>query len=537
MITDILKAALLTNKALAADKPFTTTTFLSADGTTARTTPARWADWHNVKEYGATGNGTTDDTVAIQATIDWVNTNPRGTIYFPRGTYKVTSPLTLPLGSGLISLCLVGEGEASTITGNVNGFIIDRYDPTYNDSFSSTITVEKLKIINTNNVSPIVAQFTGTSSGTNLTVSGITGTLAVGDYLIGMGTLPNNARIASQTSGTPGGNGVYVTTVSTAVSGADITAWRQAVVNGAIRLGTTQFTAVRDCTLSGVMCALYNEDDLIGIYGQCGPNPGSNAFNCSSFPFEVMNVKFLPVAGGIVPGSFAIATGNQGVMSNCDIDGFDNGICSIGPGNYILGGIIKNCNYGVRTGTDGLGHGQNMAMVIRGTQFINNNIAGFNVSGQGVFSNITVIGNGGQYGIYTAGGGASELCTFISCLVSGSFSVAAIILEDFPAQHAENASYNVFIGCNASNSGAGVAWQMPLNAPSAQFINSNNPAAQFAFTTLPDLSAGTAPEIGDEFLVSNSPTATSGNFATVVTVGGGSNHVKLRWNGTGWMIV
>lgn len=44
----------------------------------------------NVKFHGVKGDGTTDDTAAIQAIID---SNPRGTLYFPKGDYLVRSGL------------------------------------------------------------------------------------------------------------------------------------------------------------------------------------------------------------------------------------------------------------------------------------------------------------------------------------------------------------------------------------------------------------------------------------------------------------
>ena len=48
----------------------------------------------NVKAYGATGDGTTDDTTAIQAAFDAANTAGGGTVYFPSGTYCISTTVT-----------------------------------------------------------------------------------------------------------------------------------------------------------------------------------------------------------------------------------------------------------------------------------------------------------------------------------------------------------------------------------------------------------------------------------------------------------
>lgn len=60
----------------------------------------------NVKAYGATGDGATDDTAFVQAAIDAIEALGGGMLYFPPGTYKVTAELTVTqpmviLGAGM----------------------------------------------------------------------------------------------------------------------------------------------------------------------------------------------------------------------------------------------------------------------------------------------------------------------------------------------------------------------------------------------------------------------------------------------------
>ncbi len=59
--------------------------------------------WINCKDpaYGAVGNGTTDDTAAIQAALNaaYIGVNQAHTVFLPPGTYKITSQLTIPNSS------------------------------------------------------------------------------------------------------------------------------------------------------------------------------------------------------------------------------------------------------------------------------------------------------------------------------------------------------------------------------------------------------------------------------------------------------
>jgi len=67
----------------------------------------------NVIDYGATGNGTTNDTAAIQAAID--SRTSGGTVYFPCGTYSVTGIRIDGTGANLTNITLQGEGVASLL--------------------------------------------------------------------------------------------------------------------------------------------------------------------------------------------------------------------------------------------------------------------------------------------------------------------------------------------------------------------------------------------------------------------------------------
>lgn len=68
-------------------------------------------NWINVKNapYNATGNGSTDDTTAINAAIAAFNTAGKGVLYFPAGTYLTSAALTAITAIGIIQ----GDGETN----------------------------------------------------------------------------------------------------------------------------------------------------------------------------------------------------------------------------------------------------------------------------------------------------------------------------------------------------------------------------------------------------------------------------------------
>lgn len=72
--------------------------FLQAgSGAVARTTQAKLRDVVSIKDFGAVGDGVADDTAAIQAAFDSLDPALGGNIFFPPGSYRITTSINLPV--------------------------------------------------------------------------------------------------------------------------------------------------------------------------------------------------------------------------------------------------------------------------------------------------------------------------------------------------------------------------------------------------------------------------------------------------------
>ena len=128
-------AMLAQTQRASADTPFTTFPFPATGAPTSRTMPDRLADFVNVRDYGALGNGSANDTAAIQAALDAAygpSSSPNGNVgatknravFFPSGKYIITAPLTLRSAHGAH---IFGAGRfTTTITNTTSGSTVFR---------------------------------------------------------------------------------------------------------------------------------------------------------------------------------------------------------------------------------------------------------------------------------------------------------------------------------------------------------------------------------------------------------------------------
>lgn len=202
-------------------------------GSSARTQHDKNAEFVSVTDFYANGisgvsvdpSGATDSTMGIQAAL-----NNRGCIYFPAGTYRITSHLIIK--------------AYTKIFGDDGKTVIKLDNPTIatsmlEDSSVGTpadlnpyITIEGIEFDGNNSAS--VAQVTGTISGTLLTVSSVaSGAIKVGQTIYNPATLSVVGVISSFGTGS-GGAGTYNITNpgSVSLSGVALTiSWASACIN------------------------------------------------------------------------------------------------------------------------------------------------------------------------------------------------------------------------------------------------------------------------------------------------------------------
>lgn len=239
-------------------------------------------------------------------------------------------------------------------------------------------------------------------------------------------------------------------------------------LGGGIRLGYAEGAAIRDCNIianQGINTT--NIDALIG-----------GGFYWGSFEVSIENCVLSP--GANVTGSVGLIIPSDGPIVNCRVVGFETGALFFGGEGAMA---MKGCYFEGNTtgilpgiGPGNLGNSSTSNFSISGCWFKNNGTAISLAGGsEGLIEACRIEGANGaapggtnpQYGIHIPSGNGTVL--YRGIVVTGQFDIAGVFIEGGDTV-AEN---NKFVGVQSFNSGSGVAWHLPSTAISAQFTNCN----------------------------------------------------------------
>jgi hypothetical protein len=91
-------------------------------GAQTRTVEAKLQDTVSVKDFGAVGDGVVDDAASIQKALDYIRDNATGgSLYFPTGTYKCNSVLSLVQSSSNNNKNWIIDGGGATLDFSSSG--------------------------------------------------------------------------------------------------------------------------------------------------------------------------------------------------------------------------------------------------------------------------------------------------------------------------------------------------------------------------------------------------------------------------------
>lgn len=100
---------------------------LAPSGAVNRDIDEKLSDFISVKDFGAVGDNVTDDYASIQAAIDYAYSVDKG-IYFPSGTYKVSTGLQMKVGCASAPNAVLDANSASIIVVTIpTGNYVDTY--------------------------------------------------------------------------------------------------------------------------------------------------------------------------------------------------------------------------------------------------------------------------------------------------------------------------------------------------------------------------------------------------------------------------
>lgn len=498
---------------------FTAFPFAATIGSATRTDPARWSDIKNVKDFGATGDGSTDDRAAIQAAIDYTtapfSTANRGVIFFPPGTYHIAASggvgLTFNQG-GNSSIVFMGCGDCSVISGSFAGPLLQRDLAGAGSPYSGTKVIEKLSFVN-GHATGVCVQW-GSSVGLSVRQCLFSGyqCLMLADtvsfssdqsFMVDACVFTSNGLVGA-TAINIAGNGT--------VQNCDITGFA---------LGLNMYGVGANV----IGCRFETNTVAIRLAEHIDGSTGSSmvGFLIAGSSFESNGTAILFPAGagyGLIAGLYIIgfpgATIYEGtVVASTTITGATSG--AIGTGSIASDGTLT------------------MTAIASGTFQSDEFISGTNVPSGTFIKSIPGGGHTGSYGVRGSPAYGIRMpddeCTgvvFSGVTCGPACTVASIYTGD-----TTNRGATVYNGVSATNGlssslfPSATAWRVPTTAHTAEFINCTvNPTYLFA-----GLPTGANLRTSDTYYITNGNQATPGQAVT----GAGSNKSWVTWDGSNWI--
>jgi hypothetical protein len=377
--------------------------------------------YYNVKQYGAKGDGTTDDTAAIQAAISAASTG--GVIFLPVGSYLISTPLTLSVAN----TALMGVGFGSTIIAS--------------SSFSGAQMI-LCSAANTGVFDLALQGGPSTTYSSNPAINCIQITGAINVQIQGLLISSVNGW-AIQSTATSGQANLYLF-----VTGVRVTSCAQGIhtlgVAGSGFAGNQRFLSCVVDHIQAGDCYLFEDtNDVLcqNIFGTTSAGSGNVLHikgQCAAYCIQGIDL-------GLYPGPSTGAT----VLIETSTNGFPNL-------NFIEGGIIQSGSAGVSiTG------GTNITL--SNLQIFNNGTYGISITGgdtieirDTVFSANGTAGTSGRYDLQCTTSGTTEVigCRFATPQGTTSqhtnnavnFSTGTMILSSCKFSGSGYTSANIFAG-------------------------------------------------------------------------------------------
>src|SRR3990167_4899355 len=147
----------------------------SGDALTSANLNNKSGPWFNVmdSDYGAVGDGVTDDTAAIQAAATAANAAGGGSVFFPAGVYLLSSPID---ASSFVAVRFEGQGYGPVTAGGSDtlGSVLQASSAAltafFNVSGSTQVYITRFRILATNAANTTVGIHDDTTNSNYLTI-------------------------------------------------------------------------------------------------------------------------------------------------------------------------------------------------------------------------------------------------------------------------------------------------------------------------------------------------------------------------------